>query len=238
MTNEPMENKTPDAHIVFDEEWEARRRRPEPAAEVQEPELPEEPEAPALPDEPEKPVPARPPQRQGYLSDNLKLILKDVLIACGIALLISFIVRPTIVKETSMEPTVEPSDYLLMNRQAYAFGEVERGDIVIFRSDLKLDETHNKLLIKRVIGLSGDTVSISGGQVYVNGKAVDEPYIAEGGTPGTMEEMTVPEGQLFVMGDHRTVSVDSRVLGCIDEDDIEGKAFFRLYPFSKFGRIE
>ena len=232
MTNEPMENKTPDARIVFDEEWEARRRNPEVP---QEAEVPEE---LVVPEEPEEPKPAQPPQRQGYLSDNLKLILKDVLIACAIALLISFIVRPTIVKETSMEPTVEPSDYLLMNRQAYNFGEVERGDIVIFRSDLKLDETHNKLLIKRVIALSGDTISIADGKVVVNGKEIKEPYIAEGGTPGAMEEMTVPEGQLFVMGDHRTVSVDSRVLGCIDEDDIEGKAFFRLYPFSKFGRIE
>ena len=67
-----------------------------------------------------------------------------------------------------------------MSRQAYRFGQLDYGDIVIFRSDLKLDEEHNKLLIKRVIALPGDTIAVNGGEVYLNGKVIDEPYIAEG----------------------------------------------------------
>ena len=177
------------------------------------------------------------PKKQGAVSDNLKMILKDVLIACVIALAISCFVRPTIVRETSMQPTIQPNDYLLMSRQAYRFGDVERGDIIIFRSELKLDDTHNKLLIKRVIALPGDTLAIKSGEVYVNGEKLTEDYIYEGGTPGEIGEMVIPDGQIFVMGDHREVSVDSRALGCIDEDNIEGKAFFRLFPLTEIGTL-
>ncbi len=177
-------------------------------------------------------------QRRALLTDNARLIIKDIVIACIIALVISAFVRPTIVQETSMEPTVEPRDYLLMSRQAYRFGDLERGDIVIFKSELKLDESHNKLLIKRVIGLPGDTISVQGGEVYLNGEALEEPYIAEGGTPGYMEEITLGDGEVFVMGDHREVSVDSRSFGPIEEDTIVGKAVFRLWPFDGFGKLE
>jgi len=179
---------------------------------------------------------SRSKQKSG-LPDGVRLIVKDVFIACLIALAISMVFRPTIVRETSMEPTISPSDYLIMYRMAYRFGDVERGDIVIFQSDLKLDDRHNKLLIKRVIALPGDTLSIHGGLVYINGTLQSEDYIADGVTEGEVE-MVVPPGQVFVMGDHRSVSVDSRSLGCIDIDDIVGKAVFRLYPFRDFGMLK
>lgn len=175
--------------------------------------------------------------KRSLLSDNAKILIKDVIIACVIALAISFFIRPTIVRETSMEPTVKPSDYLIMSRQAYRFGDLGRGDIIIFRSDLKLDETHNKLLIKRVIALPGDTIAVHDGNVYLNGDMLNEEYIAEGGTTGNIEETTLGEGEVFVMGDHREVSVDSRRFGPIDEEDIVGQAVFRLYPFNKMGTL-
>ena len=177
-------------------------------------------------------------QRRALLTDNARIIIKDVIIACIIALVISAFIRPTIVQETSMEPTVEPRDYLLMSRQAYRFGQLDYGDIVIFRSDLKLDAEHNKLLIKRVIGLPGDTIAVHDGEVYLNGEQLNEPYIAEGGTPGFVEETTLGDGEVFVMGDHREVSVDSRSFGPIPQDVIVGKAVFRLWPFSGFGPLD
>ena len=177
-------------------------------------------------------------QRRALLTDNARIIIKDVIIACIIALVISAFIRPTIVQETSMEPTVEPRDYLLMSRQAYRFGHLDYGDIVIFRSDLKLDEEHNKLLIKRVIALPGDTIAVTEGKVYLNGEVINEPYIAEGGTPGEVEETTLGDGEVFVMGDHREVSVDSRSFGPIQQDMIVGKAVFRLWPFSGFGPLD
>lgn len=176
-------------------------------------------------------------QRRLLLTENAKIIVKDIIIACVLTLLLATFIRPTVVRETSMEPSIEPGDYLLMSRQAYRFGELERGDIVIFNSELKLDEDHNKLLIKRVIALPGDRISISGGTVYINGEALYEDYIAEGGTPGYVEEFTLKEGQIFVMGDHREVSVDSRSLGPIDEDCVVGRAVFRLWPLSGFGPL-
>ena len=176
--------------------------------------------------------------RRALLTDNARLIVKDIIIACIIALVISAFVRPTIVQETSMEPTVEPRDYLLMSRQAYRFGDLERGDIVIFKSELKLDADHNKLLIKRAIGLPGDTIAVHDGEVFVNGELLDEPYIAEGGTPGFVEEITLGDNEVFVMGDHREVSVDSRSFGPIEKDTIVGQAVFRLWPLKEFGTLE
>lgn len=169
--------------------------------------------------------------------DNVKMIIKDILIACAIAFLISLFIRPTLVKETSMEPTIHPNDYVIMSKQAYTFGKVDRGDIIVFKSDMKLDETHNKLLIKRVIGVPGDIITVSDGNVYLNGSKLEEPYIAEGGTVGEIYNLTVPKDEVFVMGDHRSVSIDSRKFGTIKQDDIVGQAVFRLYPFNKIGVI-
>ena len=222
---EPRTVKRPDPHdpdvdtVIFDPEADEQRKQQSAA-------------------ERRKGRRARRRQRKAILTDNARLIIKDVIIACIIALVISAFVRPTIVQETSMEPTVEPKDYLLMSRQAYRFGDLERGDIVIFKSDLKLDEEHNKLLIKRVIALPGDTVAIHDGEVYLNGEMLNEPYIAEGGTPGYLEDTTLGDNEVFVMGDHREVSVDSRSFGPIDQDTIVGQAVFRLWPISGFGSLD
>lgn len=169
----------------------------------------------------------------------MKEILRDILIAAAIALIVIQFVRPVVVHETSMTDTLQPGDYLLMNKIIYKNHEAERGDIVVLHSDLKQDNGREKLLIKRVIGLPGDTVFISDNSVYINGELLEEEYIREPGVvPGDID-ITVPEGEYFVMGDNRGNSIDSRSeeVGCVRHEDLVGKAFFRLFPFKNIGKI-
>lgn len=165
----------------------------------------------------------------------------DIAVAVLIAVVISRFAVPTIVQEHSMDDTLHNNDYLVLWKAQYMFGgEPEYGDIIVFKSDL-VDERSgkNKNLIKRVIGVPGDRIEITGGAVYKNGQMLYEPYIRDGYTNSEMAEVTVPEGKLFAMGDNRLVSLDSRSpeVGFIDEDRVIGKAVFRLFPFSDFGKI-
>ncbi|MDD4377043.1 MAG: signal peptidase I [Eubacteriales bacterium] len=168
----------------------------------------------------------------------MKEWIKDILIALVIAIIVVQFIKPTIVKESSMQPNFYENDYLFLSKQSYTFSEPERGDVIVFHSDLKQDNGKEKLLIKRIIGLPGDEIDIKDGQVYINGELFEEDYIKEDYTWGEISDLVVPEGQLFVMGDNRRVSRDSRELGCIKEDDVVGKAVIRVYPFSEFGLIK
>ncbi|MEN1759796.1 signal peptidase I [Anoxynatronum sibiricum] len=165
--------------------------------------------------------------------------VKTILISLVIALIITTFVKPTIVKNHSMSHTLEENDFLMINRLLYRRSEPNDGDIIVFRSPLTTATGQEKLLIKRIIGLPGDEIVISEGQVYINGNPLEEPYLEDGYTLGDIS-MVVPEGKLFVMGDNRNNSLDSRdqMLGLVDEDDIVGKAFLRLYPFSRFGLLQ
>lgn len=169
----------------------------------------------------------------------MKELIRDIIIAAVIAFIVIQFVRPVVVHETSMTDTLQPGDYLLMNKQIYRNNEAQRGDIVVIHSDLKQDNGREKLLIKRVIGLPGDTVFIKDNSVYINGELLHEDYIREQGVvPGDID-ITVPEGEYFVMGDNRGNSIDSRYeeVGCVSQADLVGKAFFRLYPFKNIGKI-
>ena len=169
----------------------------------------------------------------------MKLWIRDIAIALVIGLLLTQIIKPTIVREHSMESTLHEHDYIILNRQAYLFGEPKSGDIIVFHTDMVQANGKEKLLIKRVIGIPGDSISIADGRVYRNGEAMDEPYIKEGYTASEMEEITVPEDRLFVMGDNRQNSADSRdpAVGFVSVEEILGKATVRLYPFNKIGMI-
>ncbi len=170
----------------------------------------------------------------------MKELIKDIAIAVIIVLAITFFIRPTIVKEESMLPTLLPDDYLIMSKQAYTIGEIERGDIIIFESNLLDENGDNKLLIKRAIALPGDTIDISDGVVTLNGTPIKEDYTISDYTDGDVDNLTVPEGMVFAMGDNRPVSNDSRSesVGLVDMDSIEGQAIFRLYPFDDFGVLD
>ena len=174
----------------------------------------------------------------------IKTLVVDIAIAAVLAGAVLFFVRPTIVKQTSMQDTFQPNDYLIMYKRAYSGDKTpQRGDVVIFQSDLVNEETGgDKLLIKRVIGLPGDTISIEDEQLYLNGEAVQEDYIKDGYTPAIDmpmdgETITVPEGSYYCMGDNRVVSMDSRYsdVGFVSKDQIKGKIVIRLFPFNKIG---
>ena len=171
----------------------------------------------------------------------MKEFIKDILIAIVIVVAITLVIKPTIVKESSMEPTLYENNYLFVNKLAYITKDhPEYEDIIVFESGLDREGGEGKkLLIKRVIGVEGDVITISDGVVYRNGLPLEEPYTLEGYTSGEITDMTVPENGVFVMGDNRSVSLDSRdvSVGTVSEEAILGKAFIRLYPFSEFGML-
>lgn len=169
----------------------------------------------------------------------MKELIKDIVIALVIVFAITAVIKPTIVKEHSMEPTLYENNYLLINKLAYKIGDEKQGDIIVFESDLEDESGNSKLLIKRIIGLPGDKINITGGNVYVNDQLMQEDYLKDGTTPGQVIDYIVPENYYYVMGDNRLVSMDSRdpSIGCVHEDAILGKAFVRLYPFSEIGGL-
>ena len=145
----------------------------------------------------------------------MKTLIRDIAIVLVVVLAITFFIKPIIVKKTSMEPNLTENDYLFISKQAYRFGEPERGDIIVFPH---YTGGEKELYIKRVIGLPGETIETKDGEIY---------------------NLEVPEDQVFVMGDNRQVSLDSRsdMLGTISKKSIKGKAVFRFYPFSDAGKI-
>ena len=175
------------------------------------------------------------------LSENAKEWIKDIVIAVVLAALILVFIKPTIVREHSMENTLHDGDYLFVSRQQYKlFNKApQRGDIVVFSSDLESSTGANKLLIKRIIGVPGDIVEIYDGIVYVNDEALNEPYTKDGYTDSDMYPVEVPENCLFCMGDNRQNSTDSRDgrVGFISMDDVMGKAVFRIFPFNQIGTL-
>ncbi len=172
--------------------------------------------------------------------NTIKEWVKTIIISIIIAFIITTFIRPTLVKGYSMYPTIDEYDYLIINRIPYIADEPDYGDIVVFKTNQLTIDGSEKDLIKRVIGLPGDIIEIEKGVVYRNGKALDEPYIYGGSTPGELDPTVVEEGKLFVMGDNRPNSLDSRDerVGEVPMSSIQGKVMVRLFPFSKIGTIE
>ena len=167
--------------------------------------------------------------------------IKDIVIAIIIAIVIVQFIKPTIVKESSMEPNFYANDYLFISKMAYKFDKTpKKGDVIVFHSNLTTDTGKKKLLIKRVIGLPGDTIDIKDGKVYINGKTDKQSYTMSGETSGSIDGLTVPKGKLFCMGDNRDVSIDSRYpeVGFVSESKVVGRVVFRIFPFNKIGVIK
>lgn len=158
-----------------------------------------------------------------------------IALAIGLAALIQkFIVRPFIVSGDSMDPVIQNKEYLIIDEVSYRLREPARGEVIVFRAPPE----PTKYYIKRIIGLPGETVKISGTQITIINKEhpegidLDEPYITHH-TRGDSMSITVPQGQYFVMGDNRDASYDSRGWGPLPEAAIRGRALLRLLPFSK-----
>ncbi|MEM9336559.1 MAG: signal peptidase I [Patescibacteria group bacterium] len=142
-----------------------------------------------------------------------------------------FVAQPFIVSGASMDDTFHSGEYLIVDQVTYQFEEPQRGDVVIFR----FPKDPSKFFIKRVIAIPGDTIEISGTEVklinetYPGGLVLDEPYI-KSMRPGPATSETLGEREYFVMGDNRDESSDSRAWGLVQEDQIIGRAFLRLFP--------
>lgn len=161
---------------------------------------------------------------------------KCIVVSILVALLIkTFVFNSTKVIGNSMNPTLEQNDRLFSNKIVYVIGEPKRGDVII----LKAPDDPTKDYIKRVIGVEGDKIEIRDGIVYLNGKAIEENYIADGAFTDIYAENTweVPKDHVFVLGDNRGPgeSNDSRSFGIIETEKVKGKASLRYFPFNKFG---
>ena len=163
-----------------------------------------------------------------------------VLIALVLAFLIRvFIAEPRYIPSESMFPTLETGDRLVVEKVGYKFHEPDRGDIVVFQPPNKLrilGYEKNQAFIKRAIATEGETVAVKNGVVYVNARPLSEDYIA---APPEYElaPVTVPEGQLFVMGDNRNNSNDSHVWGFLPAENVIGHAVFRFWPLERIGTV-
>jgi len=161
--------------------------------------------------------------------------LRDLVISLAISgFIIIFVYQPVKVEGTSMMPSLEDQERIFVNKFVYRLEPIERGDVVVFR----YPRDPSKSFIKRVIGLAGDRVRIDAGRVWVNGKRLDEEYV-----PRAYEDLrsysdtVVPPGSYFVLGDHRSLSNDSRDFGPVGESYIYGKAVFGYWPVDKVGRV-
>ncbi len=178
----------------------------------------------------EKPSPP-PPAGARWL--DLRAWARDVVISVVIAaIVIVFLYQPVKVEGTSMMPWLTDQERIFVNKFVYRFGDIQRGDIVVFW--FPLDPT--KSYIKRVIGLPGDVVEIDHGIVRVNGQAIEEDYIPEQFRDRmSYRALKVAPDQYYVLGDHRNASNDSRTWGTVERRRIYGKAVFVYWPLEKFG---
>jgi signal peptidase I len=160
---------------------------------------------------------------------------RDLLVSLAIsAFIIIFLYQPVKVEGTSMMPGLEDQERIFVNKFVYRWEPIQRGDIVVFR----YPRDTSKSYIKRVIGIAGDRIRIDNGQVFVNGEALDEDYVPNDYADArSYGEIVVPTNSFFVLGDHRSMSNDSRDFGNVNERYIYGKAVFGYWPMQKLGRL-
>ncbi|WP_313814041.1 signal peptidase I [Glutamicibacter sp.] len=211
------------------------------------------------------------PQSRGPLYKTWRFI-REIVIIVAIALVLSFVIktfffRAYYIPSGSMEQTLQINDRIFANIMVPGPFDLERGDVVVFRDDLNwlpplqdepsplestlsfvgiLPAAGEQYLVKRIIGMPGDTVECctADGRLTVNNEPITEPYIYPGNNPSDMEfKVTVPEGKIWVMGDHRAESADSRFHtdvqgGFVDIDSVQGKASIISWPASRWGVID
>ena len=179
-----------------------------------------------------------PPPEEKKKRKRSRWIIETVIIVVAafvLAILIQqFIVKPYTIPSPSMQPTLEQGDRVLVNRLSYHFRSPKPGDVVVFHPPAA---EGTEPFIKRVVAIGGDKVSVHDGRLWVNGGAQDESYLKEYPIVGDFTEITVSEGYVWVMGDNRNNSKDSRAFGEVPEEDIIGVAFAIYWPPSHLGGL-
>jgi signal peptidase I len=182
------------------------------------------------------------PPRGRAIVEIAETLVLTVVLFLGIQ---TFVAQPFKIEQGSMETTLMPEQYVLIDKLSPHWSAYARGDIVVFSPPAGWAGRKDTPLIKRVIGLPGDHVELRDGTVYFNGAALDEPYrfaARDGQQPtdptGGVSDWQVPPGQLFVMGDHRQVSEDSRVFGPVPVSSVIGRAVLRYWPFDSFEVVQ
>jgi len=164
------------------------------------------------------------------------LVYVVLLIVC-VYFVPKYVLQRTVVDGSSMQNTLQEDDSLLVEKVSYHFTDPDRFDIVVFYPFGRDDKIN--YYVKRIIGLPGETVQIKGDDIYINGQIIEENYgkdpITDEGIAS--EPIVLADDEYFVLGDNREVSEDSRVFGPVERKNIEGKAFFRIYPFNTFGSL-
>lgn len=185
-------------------------------------------------DTPVHDTPSDTEHKESMLGEIIRFSLIALLIVLPIRV---FIAQPFIVSGASMETTFSTGQYLIVDQITYHFEEPKRGDVIIFR----YPKDPSKFFIKRVIGIPGDTISISGSDVTIinethpDGVHLEEEAYVHSMRPSATITENLGEGEYFVMGDNRDASSDSRAWGVLQRENVVGRAFLRLFPFSKVG---
>jgi signal peptidase I len=210
------------------------------ATDTEEPATPQRPTSRPSPGSDSTASPASPKRRaRGCLFEIVETMVLTVVIFLGVQ---TFIAQPFRIEGGSMETTLLPDQYVLIDKLTPHWAPYARGDIVVLDPPSTADDPTGTPFIKRVIGLAGDRIELRDGIVFVNGTALDEPYIYEdNGVPQRTDptggglQWLVPAGDLFVLGDHRENSSDSRVFGPIEISHVVGRAWLRYWPVGAFG---
>ncbi len=157
----------------------------------------------------------------------IKEVIPYIVIVVVVILIRTFIITPVRVDGDSMKNTLKNGDILLL----YKLSSIDRFDIIVLD-----EEKDNEKIIKRVIGLPGETVAIKKGKIYINDKVIDDEYAY--GQRTDYNKVTLKDDEYFILGDNRLISKDSRYFGPIKDNEIKGKIVFRLFPFTKIGTVQ
>ena len=176
------------------------------------------------------------------MNKKVKKIIKELypyaIIVISVILIRMFIATPVVVSGDSMVPNLYNGDLLIVKKIGYNGENINRSDIIVLKVSSNNGEEE---IIKRVIGLPGEHISYKNNKLYVNNKIVNEDYLFRDTNDFNLEEIctcsTIPKGKYLVLGDNRPISKDSTEFGLIDEEDIVGKAIFRIWPLTKIGNI-
>lgn len=198
----------------------------------------EDPGSPAGPPEEAAP-PVGPPEAAAHRSRRTVIEWAAILLIAVVAavLLRTFVIQPYFIPSGSMEPTLKVGDKVLVNKLSYHMHSVQRGDVVVFKRPPNDYNPEIKDLIKRVIGLPDETISAQGGHVFIDGRQLKEPWLPKNVVTTNFSPVHIPAGDYFVMGDNRSNSADSRVIGPIAGNLIVGRAFMIVWPIGRIGTL-